>query len=195
LRWKTIALACWGLVILLSLPVQAAVRHGGAPHGSNCVAYAKAVTGIQIDGNAGLWWSHAAGRYDRGPVPKVGSILVFKSSGHMRAGHVAVVSSIDGPRKILVDHANWVRGRISKAMAVVDTSPRNDWTSVKVLGTRPEAGGQRDNPTFGFIYPQTQPTDFGATVAKAMHSHHKPLHIAAHGHHKKADDAKLAYVY
>jgi hypothetical protein len=47
-----------------------------------------------------------------------------------------------------------VRGRVTKAMVAVDASPRNDWTDVKVLGTQPEAGGQRDNPTFGFIYPR-----------------------------------------
>ncbi|HXP02716.1 MAG TPA: CHAP domain-containing protein [Stellaceae bacterium] len=195
MRWKAIALAYWGLAILLSLPAQAAVKHHGAPSGGNCVAYARALTGIQLDGNAGLWWSHAAGRYDRGHEPKIGSVLVFKSFGHMRSGHVAVVSSVDGPRRILVDHANWIRGRVSKAMAVVDTSPNNDWTAVKVLGNRPEAGGQRDNPTFGFIYPQTQRADLGATVAKARPSHRKPVHIAARKHHKKADDAKLAYLY
>jgi surface antigen len=196
-RWRTIALAGWGFAFLLSLPAQAAVKHHGTPHGSNCVAYARELTGIKIDGNAGLWWSHAAGRYDRGQEPRVGSVLVFKSFGHMHSGHVAVVSGVDGPRRILVDHANWVRGRISKAMAVVDTSSKNDWTSVKVLGgtTRPEAGGQRDNPTFGFIYPHTPPADVGTAVAKATLSHHKVAHIVARGHHKKADDAKLAYVY
>lgn len=174
MRWRTIALACGGLTFLLSLPAAASIRHSVTSHrgisytaaargigigGGNCVAYAKAVTGIKIDGNAGLWWSHAAGRYDRGQAPKIGSILVFKSSGHMRSGHVAVVSAVVASRKILVDHANWERGRVSKAMAVVDVSPANDWTSVKVLGNRPETGGQRDNPTFGFIYPHAGPDD------------------------------------
>lgn len=219
MRWRTIALVCWGLAMLLALPAQAAVRHSSSHHkiashtsaarastarGGNCVAYAKAVTGIKIDGNAGLWWSHAAGRYDRGQEPRIGSILVFKSSGHMRSGHVAVVSGVVGPRKILVDHANWVRGRVSKAMAVVDTSSDNDWTSVKVLGNRQEAGGQRDNPTFGFIYPQIPPEDFAETAAKATPAHHKALHIAGRDkalhisgrtHHRKARDVRLAYVY
>ena len=219
MRWRTIALACWGLAVLLSLPAQAAARHSSSHHkisshrfaghavsarGGNCVAYAKSVTGVKIDGNAGLWWSHAAGRYDRGQEPQIGSILVFKSSGHMRSGHVAVVSSVVGPRKILVDHANWVRGRISKAMAVVDTSSNNDWTSVKVLGNRQEAGGQRNNPTFGFIYPHTLPADFADTAAKTTPAHQKvshvagrfrPLHISGRTHHKKAHDVRLAYVY
>ena len=127
--------------------------------GGNCVAYVRGVTGIQLDGNAALWWPHAAGRYERGQEPKLGAILVFKSSGYMRSGHVAVVSKIVGAREILVDHANWVRGRVSKAMSVVDTSPGNDWTSVKVQLV-PNSTAGRDNPTFGFIYPRSLPAGF-----------------------------------
>jgi surface antigen len=191
LRWKTIALGCWGLAFLLSAPAEAT-----SSHGANCVAYARAMTGIQIDGNAGMWWSHAAGRYERGQEPKIGAILAFRSSGRMRSGHVAVVTGIMGPREILVDHANWVRGRVSKAMLAVDTSLGNDWTSVRVVGSRAEARGARDNPTFGFIYPRTLPADFGATVAEASPRHHVRVHVAEHKHHHhKSDDAKLAYVY
>jgi surface antigen len=193
-RWKTIALAVGGLAILLSFPVQAAVRHGPASHrsashgvashgGGNCVAYAREVTGIELDGNAGLWWSHAAGRYDRGQEPKIGSILVFKSSGHMRSGHVAVVSGIVGPREILLDHANWVRGRITKAMAAIDTSPHNDWTAVKVLGIRPDAGGQRDNPTFGFIYPRNPPSSIAEANTDTPDTRHARVRTA-HDHAK-----------
>lgn len=201
MRWRTIALAFWGLVNLLPLPAQAATKHAAEPHaalhhktasrtaiangvalhGGNCVAYAKAVTGIKIDGNAGLWWSHAAGHYDRGQQPRVGSVLVFKSFGHMRAGHVAVVSAIEGPRRILVDHANWIRGRISKAMAVVDTSSNNDWTNVKVLGARTETGGQRDNPTYGFIYPQIQVAALDDVATGTVDTHPAQVH-AAHAH-------------
>ena len=212
MRWRTIALACWGLTLLLSLPAAATARHsvtlhrgtshtaasrGVATHGGNCVAYAKAVTGIKIDGNAGLWWSHAAGHYDRGQEPKPGSILVFKSSGHMRSGHVAVVSNVVNSRNILVDQANWERGRVSKAMAVVDTSPANDWTSVKVLGTRPEAGGQRDNPTFGFIYPGNFGDDFAQARTETKESRHASdrmahAHPTPHREHIQLADATPA---
>jgi surface antigen len=140
LRWKTIALGCWGLAILLSAPAEAMSSHGG-----NCVAYARAATGIQIDGNAGMWWSHAAGHYERGQEPKIGAVLAFRPFGRMRSGHVAVVTGIMGPREILVDHANWVRGRVSKAMLAVDTSPANDWTSVRVVGSRAEARRARQS--------------------------------------------------
>jgi surface antigen len=222
LRWKTIALGCWGLAFLLSAPAEAT-----SSHGANCVAYARAMTGIQIDGNAGMWWSHAAGRYERGQEPKIGAILAFRSSGRMRSGHVAVVTGIMGPREILVDHANWVRGRVSRAMLAVDTSPRNDWTSVRVVEARAEARGARDNPTFGFIYPRTLPAGFEEANtdssdarharirvahdhAKAQHERVqladakadpdksaddvKPAHLKHAKHHAK-EDAKLAYVY
>jgi surface antigen len=189
LQWTAIASTCWGLGILMCLPA-----HASSPNGGNCVAYAGAVTGIQIDGNAGLWWSHAAGRYERGQVPKIGAILAFKSYGGMRSGHVAVVSGIVGPREILIDHANWVRGRVTKAMLAVDSSLDNDWTNVKVVSARAQASGARDNPTFGFIYPRSLSADFGTTAAEAPRRHRGPIHISGHPRHKAAD-AKLAYVY
>lgn len=210
MRWRTIALACWGLTLLLSLPAAASTRHNVtshrgnshsaatrtvATHGGNCVAYAKAVTGIKIDGNAGLWWSHAAGRYDRGQAPKIGSILVFKSSGHMHSGHVAVVSALVDSRKILVDQANWERGRVSKAMAVVDVSPANDWTNVKVLGNRAEAGGQRDNPTFGFIYPQEAPDNIAERKTETRDEHNPANRVAtvhSKSHHERLERLQLA---
>lgn len=208
MRWKTIALGVGGLAILFSLPIQAAVRHSVASHrgasrsvashGGNCVAYAKAVTGIKIDGNAGLWWSHAVGHYDRGQEPQIGSILVFKSFGHMRSGHVAVVSGVVGPREILLDHANWVRGRVTKLMAAVDTSPHNDWTSVKVLSNRSDVGGQRDNPTFGFIYPRDVPSmldeasmgSLGTRPLRGNLAHASASH--RHAHLQLADAAPVA---
>jgi surface antigen len=160
------------------------------------VAYARAVTGIQLDGNAGTWWSHAAGRYERGQAPKIGAILAFKAYGRMRSGHVAVVSGIVGPREILLDHANWVRGRVTTAMLAVDTSPGNDWTSVRVVSARGQASGARDNPTFGFIYPDSAPAEMGERIVAEAPSHHhyKPVHVAAR-HHRKPEDAKLATLY
>jgi hypothetical protein len=80
----------------------------------------------------------------------------------MHVGHVAVVSRVVGAREVLVDQANWIRGRVTKAMSVIDASSANDWTSVKV-----QYGGThgRDNPTYGFIYPHVLPASFGEAVA------------------------------
>jgi surface antigen len=167
-RFRTITLAIWGLALLLCFPAVAKTSHTGRHngHGGNCVAYARDVTGIDIDGNAWTWWSHAEGRYERGQQPSVGAILVFKPHGRMHLGHVAVVSRIVGPHEILVDHANWVRGRVTTAMSVIDASSDNDWTVVKVL--EPHSGKHgRDNPTFGFIYPRPIGHDGDRLVASA----------------------------
>ncbi len=80
-----------------------------------CVPYARMVSGIDLRGNARDWWAAAAGRYHRSQVPEVGAVLVFPASGSMRAGHVAVVEQVLGPRHILIHHANWegpgIRGK------------------------------------------------------------------------------------
>jgi surface antigen len=161
------ALGVWGLLLISCLPAMAS-------SGGNCVAYAREMTGVHLDGNAASWWPHAEGRYERGHQPLVGAVLVFKPYGRMHVGHVAVVSQVVGPREILVDQANWVRGRVTKAMSVVDASPLNDWTSVKVqfAGTH-----GRENPTYGFIYPRVQSASSGETIVEpqpALQSHAAP---------------------
>ncbi len=191
LRWLSIALGGWGLVILLCVPAMARTSHD--VHGGNCVAYARDVTGINLDGNAAAWWPHAQGRYERGHTPQVGAILVFKPYGGMHVGHVAVVSRIVSDREVLVDQANWVRGRVTKAMSVIDASPTNDWTSVKVqyAGTH-----GRENPTYGFIYPRVLPANFSEAVAAAEPDQPRGAdadHVAARTrHHKAADDEDTA---
>jgi hypothetical protein len=55
-----------------------------------CVAFAKQDAGIVIAGNARDWWDNAAGTYQRGRRPEVGSVLSFMANGRMPLGHVAV---------------------------------------------------------------------------------------------------------
>jgi surface antigen len=186
-RVRLIALGGWGLLLLSSLPAMAS-------SGGNCVAYARDATGISLDGNAASWWPHAEGRYERGHQPSVGAILVFKPYARMHVGHVAVVSRVVGPREVLVDQANWVRGRVTKAMSVVDASPANDWTSVKVQYSGTHG---RENPTYGFIYPRTLPANFGDTSIETKPEHHHTPHVARAAepdkHHKdkhQPDEAK-----
>jgi len=178
------ALGGWGLIILSCLPAMARSSHD--IHGGNCVAYAREVTGVRLDGNAAAWWPHAEGRYERGHQPERGAILVFKPYGRMHVGHVAVVSRIVGPREVLVDQANWVRGRITTAMSVIDVSPANDWTSVKVQyqGTH-----GRENPTYGFIYPHELPRGPDQAIAEAQDK--RPAHgdrISARAKHDQNGD-------
>ena len=68
-------------------------------------------------------------------------------------GHVAVVSEIVSEREIKVDHANWKRNQVSLKMSVIDISPNNDWSQVK-LESSPGSYG-RMYPIKGFIYPTT----------------------------------------
>lgn len=157
-------------------PRQSASRHAGKAHAGNsrashrtrsyavaasgglsCVPYARAVSGLQVSGNGGQWWSNAAGLSDRGQQPEPGSVMVFRASGGMGRGHVAVVRHVVGAREVLIDHANWAgpgirRGSVMQNVSVVDVSDRNDWTAVKVQVGHDRTSFGRTYPTYGFIY-------------------------------------------
>jgi len=137
-------------------------RQGGGA--LQCVPFARANSGIELVGNAVNWWGKAAGVYERGSRPEVGSVLNFRATGRMNLGHVAVVSRIMDSRTVEIDHANWSsRGAISRNISVVDVSPNNDWTAVRVeLGQTGEYGSVY--PTYGFIYDRP---DRGVMVANA----------------------------
>ena len=124
--------------------------------GISCVPYARQVSGIELTGNAAGWWDEAAGVYARGNRPESGSVLNFRANASMHLGHVAVVSNIVSGREIEIDHANWwgpgaSKGGISRNISVIDVSPNNDWTAVRVgLGHTGDYGSIY--PTYGFIY-------------------------------------------
>src|ERR1700754_4236061 len=67
-----------------------------------CVPFARAASGIQIYGDAWTWWDQAEGRYQRGTKPRIGAVMVFAQSSHLRLGHVAVVSRIVTPRILMI---------------------------------------------------------------------------------------------
>lgn len=127
----------------------------------SCVPYARKVSHIEVTGNAWQWWENAAGVYARGSVPEVGAVLVFQANRQMRLGHVAVVARILDSREIEVNQANWPHGGIQRGTAVVDVSPRNDWTAVRVEIGHGDAYGSI-YPTYGFIYHRA---DRGTVVA------------------------------
>ena len=117
-----------------------------------CVPFARSLSSIDLYGDAELWWSEAAGRYDRGHVPQVGSILSFRPDVRMPRGHLAVVTDVIGPRKIEIDHANWSSpGAISRGVQVLDVSEMNDWSVVRVELSRRDYFGSVYT-TDGFIY-------------------------------------------
>jgi hypothetical protein len=143
----------WGAFFISGLIVPS--KPSGA---ANCALYARAETGVALFGSAGGWWDEADGRYQRGGTPEAGAILVFKRTSRIPSGHVAVVTKVVSANEILVDQANWYRGRVNHGMSVFDTSPGRDWTSVAVVDLGSGKPG-RDYPTYGFIYPGTGPRE------------------------------------
>lgn len=139
-------------------PAAAAFVLPSVPSGPlSCVPYARLVSGIQIFGDAWTWWDGAAGRYPRGHVPRPGAALVMRRTRSMTRGHVSVVTAVLGPREILVTHANWgngngIRGQVTAGVRVVDASPLNDWTAVRVWYEPAGAFGSI-YAAYGFIYP------------------------------------------
>ncbi len=116
-----------------------------------CVPFARNVSGINIRGNAHTWWSKAAGTFDQSKTPAVGAVMSFRATKSMPMGHVAVVSEVLAPDRILVDHANWHRDQISQGMTVIDVSNVGDWSAVR-LESNPDAFGGV-YPVNGFILP------------------------------------------
>jgi surface antigen len=139
-------------LLMVAAPVQA------LNEGLQCVPYARALTGVEIRGDAWTWWAQAEGRYQRGSRPKVGAIMAFRPHGNMRLGHVAAVRKIIDSRTLIISHANWstidgVRGHIEEDVRVVDASEANDWSRVRVWYTPNAALGGTEWPLHGFIYP------------------------------------------
>lgn len=81
----------------------------------------------------------------------------FRPFGGSQLGHVAAVSRVIDPRTVLVRHANWSpidgrRGQIEDNVRVVDVSPANDWSEVRVWYAPIGGLGTTRWPLYGFIY-------------------------------------------
>ncbi len=144
--------------------VAAAIAFGGlfsAPAQAEqywqCVTFARSFSGVQIFGDAWTWWQGAAGKYTRGSTPEQGSILVFKKTGRMTRGHVAVVSDVITDRIVQITHANWSpingrRGQVETDVTMIDVSEGGDWSEVKVWYGPTADLGTSSYPTYGFIH-------------------------------------------
>jgi surface antigen len=153
------------VLALLALPLLALTGCGSGAHtssnlaaasrhpGITCAPFARELSGMPLYGDAATWWDAAAGRYDRANHPAVGSVLVFRRSGRLPSGHVAVVSRLITPRQILVIQANWVPEELDEDQLVVDVSERNDWTQVRVWWPPIDQMGAYAYGTYGFILP------------------------------------------
>jgi surface antigen len=147
------------LAMLTALALPAVAR---AETVGECVPFARAMSGIGLYGDAWTWWDQAAGHYARGRAARVGAVLVFRPSGAMRLGHLAVVSRIVGPHIVMVTHANWsriggVRGQVERDVTMVDVSSGHDWSAVRVWYDTNAALGGSTYPTYGFVYGTPDP--------------------------------------
>ena len=137
-----------------------------------CVTFARFFSGIQIFGDAWTWWQSAASKnYRTGTAPETGSVLVFKKTGVMTRGHVAVVSQVLTDRIVQITHANWSpingrRGQVEKDVTMIDVSEEGDWSQVRVWYGPIENLGGKVYPTYGFIY-KPAPLDAPAAYAAA----------------------------
>ncbi|HKD47195.1 MAG TPA: CHAP domain-containing protein [Rhizomicrobium sp.] len=119
-----------------------------------CVPYAREHSSVKIFGDAWTWWDLAAGKFPRGSVPGIGSVMVLAGYAGPKSGHVAVVRSVTSSREIRVDHANWLDdGAIYLDDPVADVSNANDWSEVRVWNVKAQAWGGRIYPVQGFIGP------------------------------------------
>lgn len=126
---------------------------------TSCVPFARARSGLNLRGDAWQWWEAAAGRFQRSRAPAPGAVLVLLRTSRLPQGHVSVVARVVSAREIRVDHANWgsgaAKGRIARDQPVVDVSPDNDWSLVRVWYPRTESLGVTVFPAYGFIHPVT----------------------------------------
>lgn len=140
------------------------------PH-SECVPYARNVSGVQIWGDAVTWWAQAENKYVRSSRPAEGSVLVLRGWNDDRRGHVSVVKEIINERMIRVDHANWMRGgEISINVPVSDVSPDNDWSQVRIWHVPGGYWGGRTYQVQGFIHPYSLNGGAGLTVSATPRS-------------------------
>jgi len=127
-------------------------RHRSGGHVIQCVAYAKTASDVVLSGNARDWWDNSRGVYARGSAPEPGSVLNFRAIRRMPYGHVAVVRAIEDNRTIVIDQSHWAQNGVAKNVRVIDVSPNNDWSAVRVaLNSKTETYGSI-YPTYGFIY-------------------------------------------
>ncbi len=160
-------------VLLGMFLLGAAMAPAGAQleTGGECVPFARRMSGVQLYGDAWTWWNQAAGRYERGGRPRVAAVLVFRPTGRMKLGHVAVISRVISNRIAMVTHSNWStieghRGNVERDVTLVDVSAGNDWSMVRVWYDSVGGLGGGTYATFGFIYGTPDP-DARRQIAEA----------------------------
>ncbi len=135
--------------VVAALP-EPSVERG--PRRFFCAEYARIRSGLPVFGDAKYWWDRARNLFDRVAEPVTESVMVFSASKRLKRGHVAVVTHIVSAREIRVDQANWMnKGEIDHSTPVLDVSPNNDWSQVRVWNVPSKQFGARVYKISGFI--------------------------------------------
>ncbi len=121
----------------------------------SCVPFARARSGINVMGDAHRWWAAASAAGYRGASrPEPGGVIVIRIGENGSRGHVAFVKRVASKREIYVDHANWHgRNEVAVDVPVIDVSPDNDWSQVRVFWVDSGQMGARVYTAEGFIGP------------------------------------------
>jgi hypothetical protein len=122
----------------------------------SCVPFARSRSNINILGDANTWWPQASSLgYGTSNRPDPGDVMVLRVSPEGTRGHVAFVKRVASRREIFVDHANWHgREEVAVDIPVIDVSPNNDWSEVRVFWVDSGKMGARSYPVEGFIQPR-----------------------------------------
>ena len=151
------------------LPAPYAGGYVGGTVTAECAPFARALTGVRLNGDAADWWWEADGRYARS-TPGRGQRAGAAPLRPAAQRPCRVVSQVLSERQILVTQANWVHHRVTQDQPVVDVSPGNDWSLVRVWWPPGGAMGVADYPAYGFIRPDRPAThrDLTAAVPRAI---------------------------
>lgn len=148
------ALAPAEAAVEAAAPIEAPAVHRLSAR-LQCVPYAREASGVEIRGNASTWWRQARGMYVRAQKPDAGNVMVMRGYRNPGRGHVAVVRQVLSERSIIVDHANWLNsGEVTINVPIVDVSPANDWSQVRVWHIPTQSWGVRVYNVQGFIVPK-----------------------------------------
>lgn len=145
-----------GIVFGLTAAALVAFVSPVSASAKDCVRAVRSMSDFTIQGDAWTWWQHSQGVYEHDRRPAEGSVLVFKKTGRLGRGHVSLVSAVIDRRTIEVDHT-WDRSsKIRRGMTVVDVSPNNDWSKVRVWNEPSDTLGSSVYPTYGFVLPERE---------------------------------------
>jgi len=119
-----------------------------------CVPYAREHSGVIVYGDAYTWWDKTEGQYAHSATPHLRAVMMLTGYAGPNRAHLAVVSALVTPREIRIDHANWFNdGSVYRDDPVMDVSPDNDWSEVRVWNIRSQSWGTKTYLVRGFIGP------------------------------------------